>query len=451
MKKIFYNLFCLTLAAGMLVVTGCNKSGDKNNRSSRGGMTIKTSPKGADVIIRNKKRGTTPFVRDKVVAGNYIVELHKAGYQTVWRRVVVMPGKMNQLNVPLKPLTASVLLVSSPNHVKIYIKDKFQGETPLLLKRLPLGKYSIRAEKDNFSGREISWELTNARPKKIIIALVSNVAKVTINTVPANCLVTIDNQPRGAAPVNLLLEEGKHTIKVSRSGFASREESINLTRNHPFTKTYTLKQLPGGLSITTTPTGAAVYVNNRACGNSPVKLNGLPPGKYRIKVTKENFDTQTVIVNVDPDRITKKSFTMSRNTGGIDLVVNPPGTTVYLNGKLCGRVEKDNSGSGSKIFHLRGLKAGEYEIKIAHKRGLPPARTYKIIVKKGKISRPEKPLSLWVPDTRLRLTGGRSFDGILIYKSPDGSKIMFSPEPGIQQEFTKSEIISMKHIHDVDE
>jgi PEGA domain len=450
MKKIFFTLVCLVTAAGLIGLSGCDKEQNKPVKK-RGTLIIKSTPAKADVIILKTKQGVTPLTRKRIEVGSYIVKLVKPGYQTEWRRVTVKAGKGYPVNITLTPIQASVLLVSKPDHVKIYLDNELRGETPLLLKRLPLGKYSARIEKQGFSTREISWTLENAKPKKISISLISNVAKLTIDSTPKECQVFINEQARGVTPLSLILEEGKHKIRLEKSGFSPVEESVTVLRAKKYTKNYTLKQLPGGLSITTIPADATIYINNRSCGNSPVKVEGLPAGKYTIRVTKNSFDVQKAVLVVDAGRITSKLFKLSRNTGGMDLIVNPPGTTIYINGKVRGMTEVDEDGINSKIIRIRNLRAGTYEVKIAHKRGNPSSRTYTIKVEKGKVFRHPKPAYLWVPNSELRLTGGRTFRGILVYKSKDGSKIMFSPEPGITQEFNRSEIISLKPISDDDE
>ncbi len=449
MKKLYFTLVCLVTVTVLTGLSGCN---EQQKKTKKGGLlVIKSTPAGASIIIGNKKRGVTPLTLKNVGTRSYIVKITKTGYQTVWRRIITKAGKNSPVNITLAPIQASVLLVSKPNHVKIFINDKLRGETPLLIKRLPLGKYSARIEKQGFSTREISWTLENAKPRQITISLTSNVAKLTVDSNPKECQVFINEQARGVTPLSLVLEEGKHNIRLEKSGYSPIEESITVTRGKNYKENYSLKQLPGALNITTTPADATIYINNRSCGNSPVKVDGLPAGKYTIRVTKDNFDIQKAVLIVDAGRTTSKSFTLSRNTGGMDLIVNPPGTTIYINGKEYGMTEVDDDGINSKMIRIRNLKAGTYKVKIAHKRGNPTSRTYTIEVKKGKIFRHPKPAYLWVPNSELKLTGGRTFRGILVYKSKDGQKIMFSPEPGIKQEFDRSEVISLKPINDDDE
>lgn len=450
MKRIYCLLICLITAVSLIGLSGCKKQ-QRQNVGTRGTLIITSTPSKADVIIGNTKQGVTPLTRKNVLARSYIVKLTKPGYQSEWRKITVRGGKAYPINIALQPMHASVLLVSKPNHVKIYIDNAFRGETPLILKRLPLGKYAARVEQAGFSTREISWTLDSPRPKKITVSLTSNVAKVTVDSMPKECQVFVDETPSGVTPLNLVLEEGKHQIRLEKPGYALLEKSIVVARGKKYKKKFELKQLPGGLNITTTPADATVYINNHSYGNSPVKVDGLPIGKYTIRVTKNNYDTRQAILVVAPGRITHKSFTLSRNTGGMDLIVNPPGTTIYINGKACGMSEADADGVNAKIFKIRGLRAGEYVVKIAHKRGHPTSRTYTIKVRKGKIFRREEPMKLWVPNAELKLTGGRIFRGILIYESKDKAKIMFSPEPGISELFDRSEVISLKPIKDDDE
>ena len=44
--------------------------------------------------------------------------------------------------------------------------------------------------------------------------------------------------------------------------------------------------LVGGLSVDTDPAGAAVYVDGRAAGETPVKVSRLSAGEHRVRIVK---------------------------------------------------------------------------------------------------------------------------------------------------------------------
>jgi hypothetical protein len=120
---------------------------------------------------------------------------------------------------------------------------------------------------------------------------------------------------------------------------------------------------------------------------------------------------------------------MLRNTGGIDLIVNPPGVTVYINGKKHSMTVQGESKDLSKVIHIRGLPAGKYVIMLAHKRMQPPTKKYRITVKKGKITRP-KPINVWIANSVLKVNNEPQINVLLYEKNK--KYIIYSPEPGVK-------------------
>jgi hypothetical protein len=220
-------------------------------------------------------------------------------------------------------------------------------------------------------------------------------------------------------------------------------------RDQNVEKALTMSTLPGSLEITTTPPGADISINDEPHGTSPLKLNSLAAGKYTVKATKGTFDSVYKEVVVVSGQKSSVEFAMTKNTGGIDLVVNPPGTTIYLNGKPQGVTQKGENPMLSKIFQIRGINAGDYEVTTAHKRGVPDTKTITVAVTKGQIARP-KPISLWVANAELKLKkDGQVFIGLLYAESAD--KISFGPEPGVKIEYNRNEVESLKPIASGDE
>lgn len=447
MKK--FNLFKYsTLLLTALTFTICGCSNEKHHDANTGGLLITTAPSGAEVIIYGKKYGVTPFKRDKVTAKNYLVKLQKNGFETQWKIIKVKRGEIGKLNVVMSPMSSSVLIESNPTHAQVSINGQLKGETPLVIPRLKNGEYSAKIEKTGYAGREVSWKIENNRPQKIMVDMLSNTGKVKISSVPGDAHISIDGRPRGITPFAESMEEGKHKVTISKQGYSTIEDYIQVKRNAEEEKTFTLNLLPGSIEITTTPTGTSVFINNKPYGNSPITAQGIQPGKYTVRVAAAGFDPESKEIEVRPGEPTKISFKLSRNTGGLDLVIDPPGTTVYLNGKRLGITEKDEDQKRSKIFKIRNLSAGTYIIKIAHKRGQPAEKIYKLEVTKGKITRSE-PMKLWVANTEIKLTGGNIFQGVLIYETKD--KIMFSPQPGISHEFNRTELEYLKPLKEEDE
>ena len=144
------------------------------------------------------------------------------------------------------------------------------------------------------------------------------IGRLLVRSMPSGSSVTIDGVSRGVTPLALRdLDLGAREITVSRPGYASEERRIVLTKARPSrsVEVRLSQQDPpkraesgareggprpstpssfgkpavstGALAVESRPTGAAVVVNGKASGTTPIMLNDLPPGDYRVTMTLE--------------------------------------------------------------------------------------------------------------------------------------------------------------------
>ncbi|HPN85262.1 MAG TPA: hypothetical protein PK821_08010, partial [Victivallales bacterium] len=134
-----------------------------------------------------------------------------------------------------------------------------------------------------------------------------------------------------------------------------------------------------------------------------------------------------------------------RYMGGIDLVANPPGVTVYLDGKKVGKMEEGERGNKklSKVFQIRGLTSGDHSVKVSHARAVPQDKTINVVVEKGKISRPAQ-INMWIADSVVKFKNGKEVTGRIVEN--DASGILFEPEPGIAIRYKANEISGITHL-----
>ncbi|MDD3117103.1 MAG: PEGA domain-containing protein, partial [Victivallaceae bacterium] len=182
---------------------------------------------------------------------------------------------------------------------------------------------------------------------------------------------------------------------------------------------------------------AQVSINGKSHGSTPLIIAKLQPGSYDISVSMPNFDVQNRKVEIIPGQKIVVDFELSQNTSGIDMIVNPPGVEIYMNGQKIGVSEKAETGPLSKLISLRGLNAGTYTLMFAHRLAQPPQVERKVELIKGEILR-LKPINMWVANAELKLEGARPMIGLLY--SQDENNVLFSPEPGVRVEYNRKDV-----------
>jgi len=439
----------VTVCFASLILTSCEKPPEPEK--PKGTLSLITTPENAliNIVGIDKDFGTTPVKEGILPPGDYIFRLSKPNYVTAWAKVTIKAGEKTVLDVKLDPVSASIMIDSKPQGASIEFEGRTIGVTPHIIPDLPVGKYSAILKATDFDPKEISWEVENARPILKKIDLASNVGVLIVTSDPSNAAISINGEPKGNTPFDGTLEQGSHKIVITKTGYHPYEQIVTVSRDKDMKVAAQLEILPSHLMITSEPEGAMIYVNGDRHGNAPVLLKNVEPGRlYTIRAEKEEFNPAEREVTVAPGETAEVAMILDTDTGGIDFVVNPPGVTIYLDGKIVGVTQADPDRPGySMLFQIRDIPVGTHTIEAAHVRARPTKRILVFEVEKGEILRLEEALTMWIPNAVITLKNGRMHDGRLVSPrvwTPETAEILFEPEEGIRTTYKSAEIVSVK-------
>ena len=148
------------------------------------------------------------------------------------------------------------------------------------------------------------------------------VGRLLVRSTPSGASVTVDGVARGVTPLALRdLDLGTRTVVVTRSGYTAETLRVSISEARPSRtldvrlaaarprETTPRPSTPatlgkpavatGTLSVDSRPTGASVTINGKASGITPLTLEAVAPGEYRITMAKpgyQNFSTTVRVV-----------------------------------------------------------------------------------------------------------------------------------------------------------
>jgi hypothetical protein len=151
--------------------------------------------------------------------------------------------------------------------------------------------------------------------------------------------------------------------------------TLQLTGN---TNTDVKDEPVGTVSITSSPSGATVFINDEKAGfTTPMKLEDMPVGVYEIRVEKTGFESITKAVLVAEDITSEVDYFLPIAKGVIvTLTSTPSGANLYI----------DDEYVGSTPF-MAELGAGTYTYRIEYP-------DYKTEIGEFKVKSQEGPLSM---------------------------------------------------------
>lgn len=442
-KSVITACFCGILS--LLVLSGCSEK--KVVKPAKSKAIFRTDPAGASIFIAGRTLKKVTPAEYTLSPGTYVVKFSLPGHKTEWRKVEFKKGTEGIVDVSLAPLRSSLLVAAKADGkygVRVQYKGKFMGETPVVLRDLPVGKGELMLTKRGYSARRVTFVVENALPPPAITTeLASNRGGVFVASNPDKADVKINGELVGETPLRLSMEEGQHKLEIRKAGYKTAHREFEVVRNKD-TRIPTVKlvPLPAVLRVTTVPAGGRLFINDAPRGVANGEAIALEAGKYTIRSEKAGFDDAVEEIELKGGE--KKSLTLQMDTvmGALEIVTKPAGVAVFVDGKLVGRSKADPANPKfSAVMKLTNMRRGEHTVTITHKRAKYPRGgilTRKVVVKKGETTRVDQ-LELWVPDIKITRTDGRVMEGKFLYEQPDKS-IHFQQSPGMNMTLKKEYI-----------
>lgn len=450
--KLFRNFQMLFLCTILLSPVSCGKNGvSPGSLRNSGKISVQSVPEGALVSIRGTRRGETPLEIGPLTPETYFLTIEKKGFSPRWVKIQVEKNKTTHLRVPLEPLTASVVVTSSPSGAMVSVNGKNRGPAPYILPDLEFGEYEIGVSLPNYLPvlQKLVVPLDQSAPDSpfpLHFNLISNAGSLQITTDPAGADVFLDGAETASGQTPFFLEkirEGQHRVRLRKKGFQPLETTLTVFRNKKAEPpAFRLKPLPGTLVLKVSPADARVELDGNPL-NHPLQPISRQPGDYQIRVTKTGYDDVVLKVHIHPEEMAVENIEMSRNTGEVRFVVNPPGVSISIDKRLVGMSQPDPARKNSaREFRISGLSTGKHLLEFTHSR--PHAARKEVIFSidaKGE-TKTLPAIELWVPNANVEMKKtGRKYRNVRIIETGASSgELLYEPEPGIRMSYRKNEI-----------
>lgn len=418
-------------------LAGCSKTPEK-------ALVTVTGPEGMVLSVNDQKVGAAP-VTFKLGGGTYLFKYHAPGYERKWETVVLKEAEQRKINVELERESASVLITTKPLGAELVVDGRVLGTTPIVLNKVVPGReYNGQLRMTGYAERAVTWSVDSARPKQVMIDLDANMVKVEFLSNPDQARLMLNGREVGATPYRGELTEGKYKLRFERAGYSPLEQTVTLSRGENFKMEYTLTPLPGGISISSVPEGAAIFVNDKKRGVTPCVLTDLPAAVYEVRAEKDGYDPVTRKVEITSGYKDEIKLVLLSSTGELELDIRPAGVEVMLDGKELGKTEESpESGTITKPIRVSGLAPGRHDVVVSHPRARPQKQTVTVMVEKGKLARP-KTINVWIANCEIKYRDGRVEIGTLFQE--DEHSILFGPEPGVRYEVSRDDLQYIKKL-----
>ena len=131
-----------------------------------------------------------------------------------------------------------------------------------------------------------------------------------LETTPSEATVYVDEKPVGKTPMkNLILAPGEHSVIIKKEGYEDIAEKGNIKEGTFENAKITMELRKGKVDVSTTPSGAAVIVDEVNLGTTPVTIK-LKPGTYTLNIRKPGYKPTQKEVRLRSDSHISEEFTL---------------------------------------------------------------------------------------------------------------------------------------------
>jgi len=280
-----------------------------------GSVYVDSAPGGAQIYFNGNYRGLAPLTIGEVWPGSYTIEAEKDGYQPYSTTTMVSAGTRSNVYCTLNRLDTSggLYVMSDPTNSNVYLDAVYKGITPVTLNNIASGTHILQID----HAGDYDWKSTVEVPAggmKTISATLnpmpsSSTGWIYVSSSPGGATVTLDGSLAGQTPVSGSLRlnavaAGNHAVTLSLAGYQQYSQTVSVSPNTVSEVSAVLQSQAapsgkGGLSVSSTPPGANVFLDNNFIGITPLTLSGIAAGSHLVTIRFDGYQDYSVSTAVN--------------------------------------------------------------------------------------------------------------------------------------------------------
>jgi hypothetical protein len=128
----------------------------------------------------------------------------------------------------------------------------------------------------------------------------SGTGTVAVTATEEQAVVFVDGNRVGAAPQQVDLSAGSHTVRVEKEGFNTFEREVHVVPGRTLELEASLRVPRPRLSVSADVPGAQVFLDREFVGEAPLVIPDVPAGRHRVNVSAKGYDPYREDIEVAP-------------------------------------------------------------------------------------------------------------------------------------------------------
>lgn len=315
--------------------------------------------------------------------GNYRVVLSAAGYEPLRQEIEIGVDANQDFEFVMTKLPGRLTVTTIPDlPARLWVDEVDRGPLPAGEILLAPGPHSIRIATDRYLDFESDIEVDGLdREQSFAAELVPGWADVTIVTSPAGATVYADDEAFGETPATVQLMAGVRELMIQKEGFKIWRQVLQVVATESqVLAEIQLIEADSLLTVTSTPGGAAVSIDGRYRGKTPVDAELAPGQTHQVIISKPGFGTVSRRVTMESRRGKTLRIELEARVGVVTIISEPADAELYIDGQARGAAGQTLS-LPARAHRIEVRKAGfaPYITELTPKPGLPATLNVRLL------------------------------------------------------------------------
>lgn len=292
-----------------------------------GSLFISSQPSGAEIYVNGDYRGLSPLTVNNLWPGSYTVRAEKTGYQDYSTSAYVAATVQTTVHCSLTPQSApgSLYVISTPAGSNVYLDSAYKGITPITISNIAPGNHALEVDHAGYYDWKSTVNVPAGGTRTIQATLnpmpSSTTGWVYVSSSPGGATVTLDGTIMGETPSSGSLKlnnvgVGSHAVVLTRPGYQQYTATASVSANtvtevSAILQPTTAPSGSGSLTVSSTPAGANVFIDNAFVGISPVTVPNVAAGTHTVSMKLDGYQEYAVSTQVNSGAVSTVSAALS--------------------------------------------------------------------------------------------------------------------------------------------
>ncbi len=278
--------------------------------------------------------------------GDYRVLLNADGYHTDRQEIEVIDAANQSFEFVMRKLPGRVALITTPPvEARVFVDEEEIGILPSDAFLVEPGERALRVVAERYLDFEATLTVEGRDVlQPVEVELQPGWGDVTLASIPVAAEIFVDEEEVGVTPATVPIMAGARQLVVRKDGYKAWKTEITVEAGMPIElPPVALVETDGLLTVITSPVGAAVSIDGRYRGTTPVEVELAPGRNYEVIASKAGFGTISRNIKLESRTGRTLRLSLEPRIGILRVSVDPADAELFVDGQSRGPANQELS------------------------------------------------------------------------------------------------------------